>query len=199
MRIGVDIDGVLTNREQFQIDYGIRYCVENGIEYDVDLSKYNVDGIFGLDKAQYEDFWGRYLELYARDEKARPFASEVLRKLKDKGHEIFIITARWTTERDDSEGEKMRNIVREWLRQNEIVYDELIFSAEDKMELCVENKIDLMIEDEPRCVKSVSARISVICFDAEYNRECVGENITRCYSWYDIYEKIRRIDEVSEI
>ena len=33
MRVGIDIDGVLTNIEQFVIDYISKYCVENNIEY----------------------------------------------------------------------------------------------------------------------------------------------------------------------
>lgn len=32
MRIGVDIDGVLTNRDQFQMDYGAKYCFDNNIK-----------------------------------------------------------------------------------------------------------------------------------------------------------------------
>ena len=35
MRIGIDIDGVLTNIEQFVLDYLSKYCVENNIEYNI--------------------------------------------------------------------------------------------------------------------------------------------------------------------
>lgn len=38
---------------------------------------------------------------YATNEKARPFAAEVIKKLKEDGNEIYIITARWLTNRDD--------------------------------------------------------------------------------------------------
>jgi len=191
MRIGIDIDGVLTNREQFQFDYGAKYCFDNNIKYDVDPSEYNTGGIFNLNETQYKDFWDKYLEFYAINEKAIPFSSEVLNKLKTDGHEIIIITARWTTERKDDVGEKMRNIVKTWLDENKIIYDDLIFSLEDKLSWCIDNKIDVMIEDEPKCITSVSTKIPVICFDATYNRQCEGQNIIRCYSWYDIYNKIK--------
>ena len=42
MRIGIDIDGVLTNIGQFVIDYTSKYCVENNIEYTIG------DIIFGM-------------------------------------------------------------------------------------------------------------------------------------------------------
>ena len=48
-----------------------------------------------------------------------------------------------------------------------------------------------MIEDEPKCINSVAARLPVICFNAKYNEQCKGNNIIRCYSWYDIYNKIK--------
>ena len=43
MRIGIDIDGVLTNVEQFSIDYFSKYCFENNIEYNIGESHYNYD------------------------------------------------------------------------------------------------------------------------------------------------------------
>ena len=66
----------------------------------------------------------------------------------------------------------------------------IIFSPEDKLQICKENNIDLMIEDKPRNVEMISQEIPVICFHNEYNENIQGENIIRCYSWYDIYSKI---------
>ena len=47
-----------------------------------------------------------------------------------------------------------------------------------------------MIEDKVENINNISKNIPVICFNARYNKECNGENIYRCYSWYDIYKKI---------
>ncbi len=193
MKIGIDIDGVITNIEQFVIDYISKYCVENNIEYNIGNSCYNYCKTFNISKEIEMDFWNEYLESYAINEKARPFASEVIKKLKEEGHEIYIITARWLTNRDDDKGEKMRDIVRKWLFENNILYDELIFSKGDKerkFQEITENKIDLMIEDAPNNVKEISDIVPVICYNAEYNKDCIGDKIYRCYSWYDIYKKI---------
>ena len=193
MKIGIDIDGVITNIEQFVIDYISKYCVENNIEYNIGNSCYNYCKTFNISKEIEMDFWNEYLESYAINEKARPFASEVIKKLKEEGHEIYIITARWLTNRDDDKGEKMRDIVRKWLFENNMLYDELIFSKGDKerkFQEITENKIDLMIEDAPNNVKEISDIVPVICYNAEYNKDCIGDKIYRCYSWYDIYKKI---------
>ena len=89
--------------------------------------------------------------------------------------------------------EENKNIVLDWLRKNEIEYDKIIFSPEDKLSICLENNIDVMIEDKPANINKISTRIPVICFHAGYNKNCIGNNIIRCYSWYDIYSKISSI------
>lgn len=196
MRIGIDIDGVLTNIGQFVIDYMSKYCVQNKIEYKIDNYHYDYCKTFNISKEQEEDFWKKYLEYYAKYEKARPFAAEIIEKLKEDGHEIHIITARWLTNRDDDKGNKMRNIVKNWLCENKISYDKLIFSKasnERKAEEIRENKIDVMIEDNPSNIKELANMIPVICYHAEYNQDCVGDRITRCYSWYDVYNTINRL------
>lgn len=193
MKIGIDIDGVLTNLEQFSIDYLSKYCFENNIEYHIGKSQYNMSKSFGISVKQENDFWNKYLEFYAKNEKARPFASEVIKKLKKDGHEIYIVTARSLTNRNDNIGENMRKIVKKWLLDNKIIYDKLIFSKsirEKKKQEIIENEINLMIEDNPNNINELSNIIPVICYDATYNRICSHDRIFRCYSWYDIYKKI---------
>lgn len=202
MKIGIDIDGVLTDVGRYGIDYISKYCVENNIEYNIGKQDYDYYKTFNISKNVENDFWNKYLESYAVNEKARPFASEVIERLKADGHEIYIITARWLTNRDDALGNKMRDIVKTWLHENGIVYDKLIFSKakqEKKSQEIVENEIDIMIEDSPNNINELSKIIPVICYDTEYNKSCIGKNIIRCYSWYDIYKKVREfLDERGE-
>lgn len=196
MRIGIDIDGVITNIEQFILDYISKYCVENGIKYTIGESNYDYCKTFNITKDQEMDFWYKNLENYAINEKARPFASEIIKKLKEDGHEIYIITARWLSNRNDEQGRRMRKIVKNWLDENEIIYDELVFSkasGERKSEEIIEHKIDLMIEDSPSNINELCNVVPVICYNAGYNKICAGDKIIRCYSWYDIYNTIRNI------
>lgn len=201
MRIGIDIDGVLTNIEQFVINHVSKYCVDNGITYHIGDSNYDYCKTFHIDKEVENDFWKQYLEYYAIHEKARPFASEIVKKLKEDGHDIYIITSRWLANRDDEVGKRMREIVKNWLNENKIPYDKLIFSKasnESKYQEIMENKIDLMIEDNPNNIKELKNYIPVICYDAGYNKDCVEDNrMTRCYSWYDIYSKINDIEKIN--
>lgn len=193
MRIGIDIDGVLTNIEQWQLDMGSKNIFEKYNKEIENANGYDLKEIFNIEESLDDEFWKEYLFDYAENEPARKHSNEVTNKLKEDGNEIYIITARYLTDKDDENGKRMRNIVINWLKEYNIYYDKIIFSPEEKLDICMENKIDLMIEDKVGNINKISKCIPVICFDARYNQECKGKNIYRCYSWYDIYAKVKNI------
>lgn len=193
MRIGIDIDGVLTDIEQWQLDYGSKFYFEKHGKEIQNNEGYETTEIFKVDSKLDDEFWTEYFKDYSINVDVRKFASEVIKKLKQDGNEIYIITARGiflSHSANVMPFEENKNIVLEWLRKNEIEYDKIIFSPEDKLSICLENNIDVMIEDKVDNINKISTRIPVICFHAGYNKNCKGNNIFRCYSWYDIYSKV---------
>lgn len=186
MKIGIDIDGVLTNLYRFYLDYGCKYSYEkhlNGIIRDDVL---NIEQILGLDKSEHSKFWHRNLKYYRNKKYTREFAPEIIRKLKKQGNEIHIITAR----REDE-----RKWTTKWLKENRISFDKLVMT-EEKLEYCMQNNIDLMIEDNPNNIERISTVIPVICYDNTWNKQCKGKKIKRCYGWYEIYKEIIDIKKI---
>ena len=186
MRIGIDIDGVLTDIEQWQIDCGIKYFNKEVVNPEA----YEISEIFGVSDELDSKFWKEYLYDYVTKEPSRKYASEVIQKLKNEGNEIYIVTARYLTDKDTDEGKQMRKIVFNWLKDQKIYYDKIVFSPEDKLKTCLDNNIAIMIEDKVENINNVSTKIPVICFNAGYNKICSGKNVYRAYSWYDIYNLI---------
>lgn len=191
MRIGIDIDGVLTDFEKWQLDYGSKFFLKYGKAI-CNVNGYDSDTVFNISKEKDDEFWNTYLYQYVKEEPARKFAGEVIDLLKKEGFEIYIITARYLTSENTEIGEEMRNIVIEWLKKNAIHYDKIIFSPEEKLQICKDNSISIMIEDKVENINSISKVMPVICFDAKYNQECHGSNIYRTYTWYDIYYQITK-------
>ena len=195
MKIGIDIDGVLTDVEQWQLDYGSKYYYEKYGMRIKNYKGYEASEIFDVDKKLDDEFWNEYFREYSINVETRKFANEVIDKLKEE-NEIYIITARGSF-LSHSTGvmsiEENKTIVLNWLEKNQIHYDDIIFSPEDKLNICKQNKINLMIEDKPENINTISKEIPVICYHANYNEQCNGKNIYRCYSWYDIYRKIKEM------
>ena len=142
-----------------------------------------------------DDYRSIYFDEYVNNYPIRLFASEVIKKLKNDGHQIFIITGRNKSYEDTPDGEKMRLKVKKWLEKHDVIYDKLIFAKVPKINELKENEIDLMIEDSPSTIPLIKDIVKVFCFDARYN-QCVNfDNVTRVFSWYDIYMKILEISD----
>ena len=188
MNIGIDIDGVLVDEDQYIIDCTSKYCFENNIEgftnpYACEFEK------FDWSKERVEDYRNQYFNEYVEDYPARMYASEIIKKLKEEGNNIIIITARHKSYYDAEMQEK----IKKWLEKNNIYYDELIFAKVPKLDEVKKYKIDLMIEDSVNTIVQLKDIVKVFCYDARYNRDLKCDNVTRVFSWYDIYSKYKKL------
>lgn len=192
MNIGIDIDGVLTNVEAWQNESAAKYMYEKYNKSIINAEGYDTSEIYGVTKEQDKKWWFESYEEYMK-EPARKYASEVTNKLSEEGNNLYIITAR-CIEKDFTTmtNESMQAGIKEWLKSNNIKYDEIYFSPEDKTTICKKLKLDMMIEDKKTNIEEISKIMPVYCFDAKYNRDIAeNEKIIRCYNWYDIYKKIK--------
>ena len=125
MRIGVDIDGVLTDIEKFEIECGGKYFY--GLNKPlVNPKGYGTYEVFKLTEKQDNIYWKTAIYDYIK-EPARRFAGEVLGELLRKGHEVFIITNRISDlSYSDITSNQMRTIVIECMKDNNIPYTKLI-------------------------------------------------------------------------
>ena len=191
MRIGIDIDGVLTNIERFILDYGSKFCFDNNIPLQIKPGIYDEQKCFEWTYEQTIKFWNEYIVYYATEYPAREFASEIIKKLKEDGHEIYLLTARNNYGVPTSHLDKMPELVSAWLEKNDIPYDKVIYTEGSKLPYCVGNYIEVMVEDKPENIIEVATKIPVINFISFYNMNIEGNNITKAYSWYDVYDIIK--------
>lgn len=199
MRIGIDADGVLTELERYLWDYGSKFLVEHNLDVSIDHTQYNTQGAFGWDEEKDNMFWEKNYDDYCMNVPVKRFASEVIKKLKKEGHDIYIITARGSDAFvDENYKKRAYKMLIKWLKNNKIKYDKLIFTEGDKTKYCLDNDIDIMIEDCPENVKQISKKIPVICMHADYNAKVRGKNIIRCHTWYEVYNRINSLQIPNE-
>ena len=197
MKIGIDIDGVLNSQYDFCIEYGTRYCNEMGKYKLENTDVLDTTDMFMWGEETAHKFWNKYRKDLVVTLPAKPFAAEVISKLKDERNDIYIITARkigdnWWPKDLAKDTEE---ITKKWLAENNIYYDEIAFDVIDKGTYCKENNIDIMIEDEPQNIRKLIGSTEVIVFDYQYNRQDEFKNLIRAYSWYDTYIKINEYKE----
>ena len=193
MNIGIDIDGVLLDLERFAIDYGTKFCIEENLDIKINIQGYWEGLKFNWTEEQENKFWNKYIIKYFKQYQPREFASEIIKKLKKEGNKIYIITARNEEGLPQEEYGKSQEITKTWLNENNIEYDKLIFTPDsEKLEQCLKNNVEIMIEDSPTNIKNISEKIPVIKYNCSYNENILGKNIITTYSWYQIYDIINK-------
>ncbi len=188
MRIGVDIDGVLNDIGQWHYSCGFKFCIDNHIQRGFHPHEYMIEKQFELTDEENYKFWKEYIFDLMVSIPTRPYAGNILKILKEMGHEIVILTARDNRYLTNQYANTMNFYVEEWLHKNNIPYDEIVAGPGKKKDKCIKHKLDIMIEDKASNVLEISDVIPVLCFDAPYNLGIVKNNVHRVYSWYQIYQ-----------
>lgn len=185
MNIGFDIDGVLTNIGQFQIQEGRKFFKREPIN----KNGFTIQEMFGCTAEEEHDFWAnpKYNNLlkYSITYPARNGIANTIKKLRDDGDNIYIITSRKFTDNDGLSGKIMRTIVKEWLKVNKIEYDKIVFCGDSKREAIKDNYISIMVEDNVDNINELSKYADMICIDCDYNQS-VSENMAKRVNLSDL-------------
>ena len=186
MKIGIDIDGFLTDIATFQLEEGKKYFGEI-----INENGYSIKEIFNCSKSDEVKFWInnlRYHKLKARDN-----ASKFVKYIHEHNGCIYIITSRALGYKKSLLGFFMRRYVKKWLKENNIYYDDILFVKEDKLKLIRKYNIDIMGEDSPINAEYISKEIKVILMDAPYNKEINNKNIYRIKDFNEGIDIIKNI------
>ena len=192
MRIGIDIDNCISNFDDVLLKEYLKHDKElrnTGIINE--NPEYLRTGMFDWTEEEEKSFYNANIEEFAKKLKPVEDASDYIKKLKEDGNKIYIITGR-----DNGEYKNPKELTKNWLDRYGIVYDELIFTnAYDKhakTEVCLENNIDLMIEDSTRIsLDLINNGIKVYTMNTRYNKK--EQTLDRVSNWKEIYERISNL------
>lgn len=188
MRIGIDIDDTITYSNELYVKEALKYDKKRlrGTGY-VDKNEYKLDGMFDWSKEEKYDFFRYILNYSFKNVKMIPDANKIINKLYDEGYEIYFITARSKRFIDDPVPETAK-----WLQKHGFKYHKLITEAREKGVVCLNNKVDLFIDDAINQCEDVSSYdIPVILFEYQYNQNCTKFKKTN--SWLEIYKIIKEM------
>ena len=187
MRIGVDIDNVLSNFNEILLNKYIEHDKSiNGkgiVNQDVDIRD-----MFNWDKEYEEKFYKENIEYFASLFEPIEECSKYVKLLKEEGNIIYIISGR-----DNGEYSNPYKMTIDWLKKYDIVYDKLFlvdaYNSHSKTEICLEYNIDVMIDDSKRMCKDIKDNgIRALLMDTPYNRDT--NEFERVNSWKEIYNKL---------
>lgn len=185
MRIGIDIDDVITNSSETIEEYVMKDSNSKKLqEHMKEIMKGNPS-----DPDVISFCMKIYLEAFQKVT-LKDNAKRVIQNLLDNGNEIYLITAR---------GENLEffkgseELTKNFLEDNNIKYNKIIFNAVNKAQLCVDNQIDLMIDDSiEHCEDIKNIGIKSIVFTSNVNKNTFT-TVERVDNWLELEEKIMKL------
>lgn len=187
MRIGIDIDNVLSNFNEVLLKDYINHDKElrnNGI---VNNNVY-IRKMFDWSEDEEKEYYKENIERLANFFEPIKDCSEYIKKLKDSGNYICIISGR-----DNGEYSDPYNMTLKWLKKYNIEYDKLIltnaYNHQEKADICTKENIDIMVDDSINvCAKCSENHIKSLLFSTEYNQN--ETRFTRVNNWEEIFNYV---------
>ena len=187
MNIGIDIDDTLTDScpvlKSYLEKYDSVYC------NDGHMIKNIADIICGhyVDDAVTQFYLDNGKQM-ANEIKIKKDAKEILDKLLSEGNKITIITARSSKFFADTQA-----FNEAYLKTNNINYTKLLTSQDNKLETCLKENIDIMIDDSIKtCERLQNEGIKSLVFTSELNKD-KETNCNRVGSWLELYNYIHNM------
>ncbi len=154
MKIGIDMDNTICFTNEKVREYENIFLKENNINI----------YILWYDTYYANEFLTKYLEKIYTEVEPKQDAITIINKLKEQGHKIYIITARTNNYVTD-----IYEIINNYCIKHNIKVDGIFINAGDKVDICIDNNIDIMIDDSfYKYDRLKSNNIKTILFD-EYN------------------------------
>lgn len=185
MRIGIDIDDVITNTSEI-----IEEFVDKSSNKDK-LKMHMKDIMKGTpkDPEVIKFCMDIYLKVFKKV-KVKDNAEKVIIDLLDDGHEVYLITARGDRVEFFKGSEELTKM---FLDNNDIRYTRIIFNAIDKASLCLNNKIDVLIDDSvEHCEDVEKVGVKSILFTSNVNKN-IATTIERVDNWQELKEKLEEL------
>lgn len=180
MRLGIDIDGTISNTGEIYRDRREKFARDNNITI------IEVEEDFNYKK--------EFLKEYSKDiflsVDIKENAKEVLQRLKEK-HEIYIITARSNDFVPDIKDVSV--ICQEWFDKYNIVVDKIItgVDGDEKLKVCLQNKIDLMIDDNINNYEIIKNNLKCLLFDDNNQYNSIKDRVT---NWLELEKYVEEVD-----
>ena len=189
MKIGIDLDGVVIDSETtfrtYEEIFDIDTLKGNNL---INKEEPKFQSRYNWTDEQEQEFINKYFLKVSKESNLMSGFIGVYNLLKNQGHEFVVITAR------GGFVEKMKDDAIRLLEENDIKFNKYYWKVEDKLEICKNEKVDIMIDDDWKIIKKLADNKIKTLYFRDTNLIKLEENdyIKEVNNWGEIYRYIRR-------
>lgn len=194
MIIGVDIDDTLTYLHDERIRVAEKFIADNHMPYKcINPDSRWISEVFDWTQEDFSKFWFSEIDNLLASVSPRPHAVEAMKNFKACGHRIVIVTAR-----DNIWHKDAYKLSYDWLKHNDIIYDDLIVGKIDKTQACLDAKVDIFIDDMPsnlNKLQKVGIDTILMLNPDTVERDTYSGKIAT--NWLEVEELIKKCDSLT--
>lgn len=190
MKIGIDLDGVV-------IDSETTFRTYEEI-FDIDVLKGNhlinkeepkFQARYNWTNEQEKEFIEKYFLIVSKESNLMSGFIGIYNLLKEQGHEFVVITARGGFVKE------MKDDAIRLLEEKNIKFDKYYWNVDDKLEICKNEKADIMIDDDWKIIKRLADNEVKTLYFRDTNLMKLEENkyIKEVNNWGEIYRYIKEM------
>lgn len=188
MKIGIDLDGVVIDSETtfrtYEEIFDTDILKENNL---INKEEPKFQARYNWTSEQEKEFIEKYFLTVSKESNLMSGFIGVYNLLKSQGHEFVVITAR------GGFVQEMKDDAIRLLKENNIHFNNYYWKVEDKLEICKNEKVDIMIDDDWRIIKNLADnKIKTLYFrDTNLIKLKESEYIKEVNNWGEIYRYIK--------
>ena len=190
MKIGIDLDGVVIDSETtfrtYEEIFDVNKLKGNNL---IDREEPNFQFRYKWNDLEKKEFIEKNFMTISKESPLMAGFKGVYNLLKKEDIEFIVITAR------GGFIEEMKDDAERLLKENNIEFDKYYWKQYDKLDVCLNEKVDIMIDDDYRIIKKLSENgIKTLYFrDTGLKKLDENEYIKEVNNWGDIYRYIKNL------
>jgi uncharacterized HAD superfamily protein len=190
IKIGVDLDGVVFDSETTFRVYEEIFDIDKNQNKLTDRSEAKYQQRYSWSEEEQKEFEKYWREISQSSGLMSGF-KKVYQRLKEDGVELIAITARGLNG-SGNEFQFMEDDAKRILTENGIVFDKYYWKQKDKLEVCLKENVDYMIDDDYRIISKIADhKIRTMYFrDTGIKKLEENEYIKEVNNWGDVYRII---------
>ena len=188
MKIGIDLDRVVIDSETtfrtYEEIFDIDVLKGNNL---INKEEPKFQSRYNWTNEQEKEFIERYFLTVSKESNLMSGFIGIFNLLKEQGHEFVVITARGGFVKE------MKDDAIRLLEENNIKFDKYYWNVEDKLEICKNEKVDIMIDDDWKIIKRLADNEVKTLYFRDTNLMTLEENkyIKEVNNWVEIYRHIK--------
>lgn len=179
MHIGVDLDNTVLDGTAAHLKY---FNMASGLSLTPgDVNDFYLYRLYGWNKSEADVIYIKYGHEVHWNSTPLPMAVNVLQELYCQ-HQISIITSRPAL---------FREVTQNWLKYHNIYYHNITFNG-DKLQECINSKIDVLIDESPHYAEEFALEGKpIILFEQPYNISVAASKLVyRASNWIQVQRHI---------